>query len=67
MSDLDHACNAVDLVTAAVCPVGLAVHGVFVEDLVDRLTRTRAWLKNTTGIWHQALTMGLFGIAFAAA
>jgi hypothetical protein len=41
MRGLEHACNAVDLVTATVYPVESAVHGVFVEDLVDCHASTR--------------------------
>ena len=40
MSSLDHARDAVDLVAAAVNAVGLVEHGVFVEDLVDRVAST---------------------------
>jgi hypothetical protein len=35
MSGLDHACDAVDLVTAAVSALGFVEHPVFVEDLID--------------------------------
>src|SRR5882724_3306033 len=40
MSSLDHACDAVDLVTAAVSAVRFVEHSVFVEDLVDRCAST---------------------------
>jgi hypothetical protein len=40
MSSLDHACDAVDLVTAAVSAVGFIEHTVFVEDLIDRRAST---------------------------
>src|SRR5882762_11977848 len=40
MSSLDHACDAVDLVTAAVSAVRFVEHGVFVEDLIDRCAST---------------------------
>jgi hypothetical protein len=40
MSSLDHACNAVDLVTAAVSTVRFVEHSVFVEDLIDRCAST---------------------------
>ena len=36
MSSLDHACDAVDLVTAPVSTVRFVEHSVFVEDLIDR-------------------------------
>src|SRR4029077_2488914 len=35
MTSLDHACDAVDFVAAAVGAVRFVEHGVFVEDLVD--------------------------------
>jgi hypothetical protein len=41
MTGLDHACDAMDLVTATVCAVEIVVHGVFVEDLVDGRAPTR--------------------------
>src|SRR6202011_4999320 len=40
MSSLDHACDAVDLVTAAVSTVRFVEHSVFVEDLIDRFAST---------------------------
>ena len=40
VSSLDHACDAVDLVTAAVSAVRFAEHSVFVEDLIDRCAST---------------------------
>ena len=40
MSSLDHACDAVDLVTAAVSTVRFVEHSVFVEDLIDRCAST---------------------------
>lgn len=40
MSSLDHACDAVDLVTAAVSAVRFVEHSVFVEDLIDRCAPT---------------------------
>jgi hypothetical protein len=36
MGSLDHACDAVDLVTAAVSTVRFVEHSVFVEDFIDR-------------------------------
>src|SRR5882672_2443211 len=36
MSSLDHACDAVDLVTATVSPVRFVEHSVFVKDFIDR-------------------------------
>ena len=36
MSSLDHACDAVDLVTAAVSTVMFVEHSVFVDDFIDR-------------------------------
>src|SRR5439155_13058443 len=36
MSSLDQACDAVDLVTAAVSTVRFVEHSVFVEDFIDR-------------------------------
>jgi hypothetical protein len=41
MSSLDHACDAVDLVTAAVSAVRFVEHSVFLEDLIDRCASTR--------------------------
>ena len=40
MSSLDHACDAVDLVTAAVSTVRFVEDSVFVEDLIDRCAST---------------------------
>jgi hypothetical protein len=40
MSGLNHACDAIDLVTAAVRAVRFVEHGVFVEDLIDRCAST---------------------------
>jgi hypothetical protein len=40
MSSLDHACDAVDLVTAAVSAFRFVEHSVFVEDLIDRCAST---------------------------
>jgi len=40
MSSLDHACDAVDLVTATVSTVRFVEHSVFVEDLIDRCAPT---------------------------
>jgi hypothetical protein len=41
MSSLDHACDAMDLVVAAVNAVGLMKNRVCVEDIVDRCASTR--------------------------
>ena len=40
MSSLDQACDAVNLVTAAVSAVRFVEHRVFVEDLIDRCAST---------------------------
>ena len=40
MSSLDHACDAVDLVTAAVGAIRFVEHGVLLEYLVDRCAST---------------------------
>jgi hypothetical protein len=40
MSSLDHSCDAVDLITAAVSTVRFVEHGVFVEDFIDRCAST---------------------------
>ena len=40
MSSLDHACDAVDLVTAAISTVGFVEHSIFVEDFIDRCAST---------------------------
>jgi hypothetical protein len=40
MSSLDHACDAVDLVTPVVSTVRFVEHSVFVEDLIDRRAST---------------------------
>jgi hypothetical protein len=40
MSSLDHACDAVDLVTAAVSAVRFVEHSVLVEDFIDRCAST---------------------------
>src|SRR6476660_9362566 len=40
VSRLDHACDAVDLVTAAISTVRLVEHRVFVEDFIDRCAST---------------------------
>jgi hypothetical protein len=40
MIGLDHAGDAVDLVTAMVSTTRLVEHGVFVEDLIDRCAST---------------------------
>src|SRR5437773_7215719 len=40
MSSLDHACDAVDLVTATVSTVRFVEHSVFVEYLIDRSAST---------------------------
>jgi hypothetical protein len=40
MSGLDHACDAVDLVTATVSTVRFVEHSVFVEDFIDRCAST---------------------------
>src|SRR5580658_11153009 len=41
MIGLDHPCDAVDLVAAAVSALGFVEHPVFVKDLVDRRASTR--------------------------
>src|ERR1700757_5052335 len=41
MTSLDHACDAVDFVAAAVSNVRFVEHGILVEDLVDRCAPTR--------------------------
>jgi pimeloyl-ACP methyl ester carboxylesterase len=40
VSRLDHPCNAVDLVTAAISTVRFVEHRVFVEDFIDRCAST---------------------------
>jgi hypothetical protein len=40
VSSLDHACDAVDLVTAAIRTVRFVEHSVFVEDFIDRCAST---------------------------
>ena len=48
MSSLDHARDAIDLVTAAVSTVRFVEHSVFVEDLIDRCASTHGSVSPNT-------------------
>src|SRR3981189_2928232 len=52
MSSLDHACDPLDLVTAAVSAVRFVEHSVFVEDLIGRAARGRTGSISPNTSWR---------------
>jgi hypothetical protein len=66
MSSLDHACDAVDLVTAAVSTVRFVEHSVFVEDLIDRCASTHGSISPNTSWRLRSNKVDTVGTRWAA-